>query len=207
MKKIIIYTSVFIGVIMATFVYVAMNKKSEILEIVEKPIVTKSIDMCYQYSKKTSSGLVDRSLLKMSITGDKVSGEYQNLPAEKDSKVGKFTGTVGAMDPKISARIASLWWDSSAEGMNVKEQLKIEFGEGSAVAFFGEMVDKGDGVYVYKDITKLTPGFQMSQTDCDNLNVKVNSPELIFCTLDAKQCSDGTYVGRTGPKCEFVCPK
>jgi hypothetical protein len=27
------------------------------------------------------------------------------------------------------------------------------------------------------------------------------------CTLDAKQCPDGSYVGRTGPKCEFqACP-
>lgn len=28
----------------------------------------------------------------------------------------------------------------------------------------------------------------------------------IACTMDAKQCSDGTYVGRSGPNCEFICP-
>lgn len=28
----------------------------------------------------------------------------------------------------------------------------------------------------------------------------------IACTMDAIQCPDGTYVGRTGTKCEFVCP-
>jgi len=27
----------------------------------------------------------------------------------------------------------------------------------------------------------------------------------IACTMDAKQCPDGSYVGRTGPNCEFVC--
>ena len=26
------------------------------------------------------------------------------------------------------------------------------------------------------------------------------------CDADAKLCPDGTYVGRTGPNCEFVCP-
>lgn len=32
-----------------------------------------------------------------------------------------------------------------------------------------------------------------------------NNP--IACTQEAKQCSDGSYVGRTGPKCEFTsCP-
>ena len=29
-----------------------------------------------------------------------------------------------------------------------------------------------------------------------------------MCTIDAKLCSDGTYVGRVGPRCEFVeCPR
>lgn len=26
------------------------------------------------------------------------------------------------------------------------------------------------------------------------------------CTLDASQCPDGSYVGRSGPNCQFVCP-
>ncbi len=35
-----------------------------------------------------------------------------------------------------------------------------------------------------------------------------NTPgELIVCTQDAKQCSDGSWVGRSGQKCEFVCPQ
>ena len=34
-----------------------------------------------------------------------------------------------------------------------------------------------------------------------------NSMPPIGCTMDAKQCPDGTYVSRTGPKCEFAsCP-
>jgi len=28
------------------------------------------------------------------------------------------------------------------------------------------------------------------------------------CTLEAKQCPDGSFVGRTGPNCEFAtCPR
>lgn len=30
--------------------------------------------------------------------------------------------------------------------------------------------------------------------------------EQVFCTMDAMMCPDGTYVGRTGPSCAFVCP-
>lgn len=31
--------------------------------------------------------------------------------------------------------------------------------------------------------------------------------EQIACTMDARVCPDGSYVGRTGPNCEFAaCP-
>ena len=170
MKKIPIYIASFIVIMLLVLAFVWNNKK---IETVQNTPAPEAIGMCYQYSQNTSNGLADRAWLKMSILEDKVEGEYHNLPAEKDSKVGKFSGTVGKMDPKISGRIADVWWDSFAEGMSVTEQLKIEFGEGSAVALFGEMVDRGDGVYVYKDTTKLTPGFQMSQTDCEMLDDKI----------------------------------
>ncbi len=32
-------------------------------------------------------------------------------------------------------------------------------------------------------------------------------PEETMCTQDAMQCPDGSYVGRTGPSCEFICPE
>lgn len=32
-----------------------------------------------------------------------------------------------------------------------------------------------------------------------------SNPHTI-CSSDAKQCSDGTWVGRTGPYCQFMCP-
>lgn len=31
-------------------------------------------------------------------------------------------------------------------------------------------------------------------------------PQGVACTMDAMQCPDGSYVGRSGPNCEFVCP-
>jgi hypothetical protein len=35
----------------------------------------------------------------------------------------------------------------------------------------------------------------------------VEETETIICTMDAMMCPDGTYVGRSGLKCEFVCPE
>ena len=33
-----------------------------------------------------------------------------------------------------------------------------------------------------------------------------HAPGPVACTMEAMQCPDGSYVGRTGPNCEFVCP-
>ena len=36
---------------------------------------------------------------------------------------------------------------------------------------------------------------------------KPQTPNFISCTMEAKLCPDGSYVGRTGPNCEFEqCP-
>jgi hypothetical protein len=29
--------------------------------------------------------------------------------------------------------------------------------------------------------------------------------EPVYCTMDAFECPDGTWIGRTGPNCEFDC--
>ena len=45
---------------------------------------------------------------------------------------------------------------------------------------------------------------------CNSAN-PVTSPNDgggIACTQEAKQCPDGSYVGRSGPRCEFAaCPQ
>ena len=36
---------------------------------------------------------------------------------------------------------------------------------------------------------------------------KTSPPQQVACTMEAKQCPDGSYVGRSGPLCEFAaCP-
>lgn len=37
-------------------------------------------------------------------------------------------------------------------------------------------------------------------------NLDLPGPGPVVCTADAMQCPDGSWVGRTGPNCEFVCP-
>jgi hypothetical protein len=80
----------------------------------------------------------------------------------------------------------------------------------------------GSGVYVYLDkssnpqITNQDEDIVpvATTTDSSTDNIQVTPPqtslppnEPVFCTMDAMLCPDGTYVGRTGPSCVFVCPE
>ncbi|OGH91433.1 MAG: hypothetical protein A2534_01690 [Candidatus Magasanikbacteria bacterium RIFOXYD2_FULL_39_9] len=56
-------------------------------------------------------------------------------------------------------------------------------------------------------ILLLLTGVGCVAKDSNGAQTITPEPEPIACTMDAKQCPDGTYVGRTGPNCEFVCPE
>lgn len=38
----------------------------------------------------------------------------------------------------------------------------------------------------------------------DGPDMATSTDDFVSCTMDAKQCPDGSYVGRTGPNCEFA---
>ena len=43
---------------------------------------------------------------------------------------------------------------------------------------------------------------------CNGEGVKpVVSGAASVCTMDAMQCPDGSWSGRSGPECEFTCPE
>jgi Immunoglobulin-like domain of bacterial spore germination len=50
-------------------------------------------------------------------------------------------------------------------------------------------------------------GFLIGRVTAPHTSSEVGTlPEGTMCTADAMLCPDGSYVGRTGPNCEFVCP-
>lgn len=140
---------------------------------------TETRSLCYYRSDLTKNNFYDKAWLKLNITGDKVTGEFQHLPAETDSKVGKFEGTLDPLNQESMSRSSAVWWDSMAEGMEVKEELTIKWGDGSATVGFGEMTDRGDGVYVYKNKDNLYWIKSMDQIDCESLDEKLFTEKYI----------------------------
>ncbi len=64
---------------------------------------------------------------------------------------------------------------------------------------FNRMGTLGRGAVVLLVLAVIAGGFWYSST-------MPQTEEQVFCTADAMQCPDGSYVGRSGPNCEFVCP-
>ena len=46
----------------------------------------------------------------------------------------------------------------------------------------------------------------LSYLASNNDSEEVTEDEGVMCAMDAMMCPDGTYVGRTGLNCEFICP-
>lgn len=159
-------------------IVLAFKNKSKIEPVSNDVLVNnepKGIDLCFvKYGTTNSKGFSDKFVLKMNLEGEKAIGELNLIPAEKDSKIGKFEGTVGAVDPYLMGRKMDLWWDTKAEGMNVKEELSIIFGEGTASIGFGEMVDRGDGVYIYKDPQNISYSLNLTDVACGDIDEKEN---------------------------------
>lgn len=64
-----------------------------------------------------------------------------------------------------------------------------QFFVGRAIGFLVVVVLAGSGYWLYS-----------------SLQSAPLSEQPVACTADAMQCPDGSYVGRSGPHCEFICP-
>jgi hypothetical protein len=179
MKYKIILLVFLLLILILGFFFVKNNKALSPSPVINEIKQEDTVSLCYYYSNKTDRGFYDKTYLRLNISGEKVTGEFSNYPAEKDSKVGTFEGVVGSVDKSSMGRTAELWWDSFAEGMKVKEELNIEFGDGSASALYGEMIDRGDGVYVYKNKTEIFFGPSLGQISCEDMDEIVTVEKYI----------------------------
>ncbi len=166
-----LFKYIFAVAVLGLMVYVLVTgAKKEItadIPVVEDVPQVESRELCYIWN--TEAG--DSATLRMTFTGEggkNVKGSFLYKPFEKDSRQGDFIGTAGPLDQEMMARTAQTIWTVSGEGMTNQEELYIIFGEGIASPGFGEMKDRGDGVYVYADPEKISYDLHLQQTDCDD---------------------------------------
>ncbi len=180
---IIILIILIIGAVLLTINFKSVPKASIDPQIVE-PIVSNKepINYCYfRENKVASTGYYDKVWLKIQQNGVNLTGEFHDLPAESDSKVGDFSAKITpiANEKEDATKTNFVWWNSRAEGMETKEELIIKWQANDATVGYGEMVDRGDSVYVYKDKNNLTFIKAIPQIDCTKLDEKLSVEKYI----------------------------
>ena len=81
--------------------------------------------MCFSYTSE-GNGIKDVYSLNLEVKGEKVQGELNFIPGEKDSKKGPFEGIVSPFGSDGDTRVIAAWWQASGEGMTNREQLAIQ---------------------------------------------------------------------------------
>ena len=136
------------------------------------------IDLCFYNNHKITATTSDIAWLKATITGNKITGELRNIPYEKDSKVGLFDGTILPVDA-LGVRKVDAIWQTRAEGMKTPEQLIINISSEKAEIGFGEMIDRGDGTYVYKTPDAIASYSAIPSASCTELNERITVEQYI----------------------------
>lgn len=120
--------------------------------------------LCYIWN--TEAG--DRAKLSIDIRGDKATGEFYWFLAKNEPKKGIFIGTVTPIDTRTTKQTISALWDAKKGTKTMKEEMVIIFGKGIANVGIGEMKDRGDGVYAYTNLEKLSFEPNLQQTSCND---------------------------------------
>ncbi len=176
-KKIILILLIIIIVILIVF---SLLKNFSVNKITDREISVDNKEYCYYKEDFKTSGYSDVAWMKISENGNTVKGEFRNLPAETDSKVGLFTGLIMKSDLQNNIKTADVIWNTFAEGMNNKEQLIFDYGKDSAIVYFGEMQEEGEGgFFVFKNKNNLFPQNKMNSMDCLELEEKISVEQYI----------------------------
>ncbi len=188
------------------------NNKNQIITTDNDKIITENNDndepiaYCYYQGKKTDRNFYDNFWMKIYIRDNNITGEYQSRPAEKDSKIGEFSGIILDQQDNPNSKTANVWWDSFAEGMNVTEELLISFDDKQSKILMGDMEDRGDGVYVYVDKSIIRYQLEMDNVPCDWLNEKLVVEQYVYDNISSLAVNKPVLGGTWHALSVFVNP-
>lgn len=188
MKKIFyVFLTLILVFIVIVMVQSKKSKNIVIPEPVDEVVVSQPISLCFvKFSEKQESGFYDKFTLRMNLdnTNKTVTGYLKLLPAEKDSAIGSFEGSVSAVDPYAMARTIDAWWTREGEGRTEKSQLRIIFGEGTANIGFGAMKENPNGSYSYEDLEKVDYSMTLNDYSCIDLEEREQVEEILWKNIN-----------------------
>lgn len=164
----VIIILIFIAVALSFFV---RQKPSDITELFPlDSYLNDPVDLCFSEIHSREDTLKDEYALRMRIQDGNVEGELQFIPAEKDKKIGNFTGSIVSSETNNTTQNIVGLWKTQAEGMESTEELRIQFTTTLARVGTGEMKENKDGVYYYADPTNISYALKLEAVNCHDVD-------------------------------------
>lgn len=160
----------------------------------EPVAVIEKENICFYSEQKVTLTSADISWLKATITGSVITGELKTLPAEKDSKVGLFEGIIMSANAEGVRKVDAIW-QTRSEGIETPEQLIVNISSDKAEVGFGEMVDRGDGTYVYKTPNAIPYFSSIPVVPCEELNERITVEQYIRKNISTIASAKATLGG------------
>lgn len=206
-KKYIIFlaiTFILLAIVAAMGFAVLQTKKHANLPRYAPPVT-----ICFAHVQRNRErDSVDKTVLKLTVGGDKVAGVLNLVPAEKDAKIGSFSGTIdqpnliGLIDSRIAGSFITSLWQASVEGVTTVEELFMRVsdpgnGKPTVAIGFGEMGDRGDGTYRYTNPDAIDYSLVLQEADCSTLENPIPTllhEEAAIAPVDYTKPLDTKYV-------------
>lgn len=110
------------------------------------------------------------------------------------------TWTIQALDPEGQALSYKITWGDEYRALPASSNAVAADTFVQTTTFTHSYTEAG--VYTVIIVVGDELGAQAKTTS----TVRVGESRPVACTADARQCPNGSWVGRSGPNCEFVCP-
>lgn len=118
-----------------------------------------------------------------------------------------FKNNISALSPE-EAVLGGTWYVTSVEFLSdYAANVYYEDGHITRKLFVSFSYNESSGVIINE--LKLVSNDLENKEEYPLIIDSITLPEeeMVFCTMDAKMCPDGSYVGRVAPDCEFApCP-
>lgn len=146
------------------------------------------------------------SLKNNSITDEEAS-DLNIVPFSHEVVEEYFKNNISALSSE-EAVLGGTWYVTSVEFLSdYTANIYYEDGHIARKFFVSFSYDKSSGIII-NELIPISDEFENSEEESFSVgNDILPEEEMVFCTMDAKMCPDGSYVGRVAPDCEFApCP-
>ena len=162
--------------------------------------------LLYPSSREDSS--IENQVVNVSEEASSSSFTESEITSYNREEIEEYLkNNISALSPE-EAVLGGTWYVTSVEFLSdYSANIYYEDGHIARKLFVSFSYNESSGVII-NELKSISNDLENKEDDPFITNpIALPEEEIVFCTMDAKMCPDGSYVGRVAPDCEFApCP-